>query len=763
MIMTFNKLFVTALCLIALSFVRCQKDELDQQNFTEKFKTNLKGTILDENGVALSGVTVKANGLLTTTNTDGDFVLNNVPVAENILVTTTKEGFFDGGHTQFVKSGTLFNLKLTMIRKNFSYSFSASNGGKLTVGGNCKVDFEPNSIVTVSGSPYVGTVKTALTYFDPNRANGAQKLPGGFTGIDANGKITGYSSYGVIGVEMQGVNGERLQIKKGSTATLSFPIPVSRQAKAPATITLGSFEPTTGLWKAEHTATLQNGKYVGQVSHFSFWNCLVFFESINITAAIKDKNNVPVSAWVAAVGLGDTASIAYGYTNELGILEGKIPKNTKINLIILADDCGNTQLSKQIGPFAQDTDLGDLVIDFSSKKLLITGTVKDCNGTLLRGAPLRVYEATVGPNAYTTLTTNDFGEYSFNTKNCSDQQYKIIAYDLQQNKESDLVAVTELAGTVVKNITVCKEREIIKLRGNLVDLNGKTLTAEIILGEATDTNTLERPTYTLPDGSFTLEVPKNKAIKLNFFVINPCGTSMYYDKLVGPFSVDADLGTLTVAYTKPLITISGKLTDCNGNPVTNGTVRYGSTTSSNNAYVIANKNGEYSLTLNNCGQSTYTVVAYDNQNNKLSAPFTVSSNGNYSKNFSICTAPDEFVKIQSSNPTLQEELNQIVTLSDSSKNIRVSFYEDVSGTNNQLQLNLNINNGTAGICEGFSYRSGGLAIELTNGFTSNVVNLAQYPVASGGYYEGTFELKGLTKSGTTEKIDLTGTFRLRKY
>ena len=760
--MTYNKLAIGILFLITLSFVRCQKDELPTQNFTQKFKTNLRGTIIDENGVALSGVSVKANGLLTTTSTDGIFVLNNVPVAENILVTTTKEGFFDGGHTQFVKSGTLFNLKLTMIRKDFSYSFSGSSGGKLTVGGNCTVDFEPNSIVTASGSPYTGTVKTALTYFDPNRANGTQKLPGGYTGIDANGKISGYSSYGVIGAEMQGVNGERLQIKKGSTATLSFPIPESMLAKAPATITLGSFDPTTGLWKAEHTATLQNGKYVGQVSHFSFWNCLVFFESINITAAIKDKNNVPVSAWVAAVGLGDTARIAYGYTNELGILEGKIPKNTKINLIILADDCGNTQFSKQIGPFAQDTDLGDLVIDFTSKKLFVTGTVTDCNGNILKGTSIKLFNSGSSSLNYSTLRTDDFGVYSFSVNNCSGLTHKLIAFDLNKQKESDLVAVAELFGSVIKNITVCKSREVIKVSGKVIDANGHPRSAKILWGNLADTIPQDKPIYTENSGIFELEIPKNKAVKLNFYCYNACGQTEYIGKEVGPYSTDTDLGTVTVGTVIPTIKVSGKLIDCNGNPVPNGTVRYAAQNSYNSSYVIADNNGNYSITWNYCSQSTLMITAYDNLNNKLSDTYSVNTPGNYSKDFNLCKLPEEYIKIQSSNPVLEDQIYQIVGASDSSNTIRAYASENLVNEGTNLQLTLQIGNGTSGTCNWFSYTSKNLSVNLQNGAVVNFTQLVQYPISSGAYYQGTFELKGLSKVGTTEKVDITGSFRLQK-
>ena len=62
-------------------------------------------------------------------------------------------------------------------------------------------------------------------------------------------------------------------------------------------------------------------------------------------------------------------------------------------------------------------------------------------------------------------------------------------------------------------------------------------------------------------------VPANKSLLMEVFA-DPCYAAVY-SKTVGPFSTDADLGTITINTTSNS-TISGKLLTCDGTPVTNG-------------------------------------------------------------------------------------------------------------------------------------------------------------------------------------------------
>ena len=96
----------------------------------------------------------------------------------------------------------------------------------------------------------------------------------------------------MMAVELQGASGESLNIAEGSTATLTFPIPQEILGNAPAEIPLWSFNENLGLWVEESVASLQGSNYVGEVSHFSFWNCDAPFELVELSFQLVDHKQI---------------------------------------------------------------------------------------------------------------------------------------------------------------------------------------------------------------------------------------------------------------------------------------------------------------------------------------------------------------------------------------------------------------------------------------------------------------------------------------
>ena len=69
-------------------------------------------------------------------------------------------------------------------------------------------------------------------------------------------------------------------------ADIVMPVPSEILNSAPATIPLWHFDEDLGSWVEEGQATLVNGEYVGQVSHFSFWNYDVPSNFIHLSGSI---------------------------------------------------------------------------------------------------------------------------------------------------------------------------------------------------------------------------------------------------------------------------------------------------------------------------------------------------------------------------------------------------------------------------------------------------------------------------------------------
>ena len=105
--------------------------------------------------------------------------------------------------------------------------------------------------------------------------------------------------------------------------------------------------------------------------------------------------------------------------------------------------------------------------------------------------------------------------------------------------------------------------------------------------------------WTNDDGVFSGKVPDNEEFVMEIqFMYGACDV---YTANIGPFTVDTDLGVITV--TSPsLLDITGTIVDCNDDPVTNGWVEI---TISGATYTYYVDNGEdFSLAVFNCDNAT---------------------------------------------------------------------------------------------------------------------------------------------------------------
>jgi len=63
------------------------------------------------------------------------------------------------------------------------------------------------------------------------------------------------------------------KIASDKKATITMPLSGLLSAAPPTSIPLWYFNESNGLWKQDGTATKTGNTYVGEVSHFSWWNC----------------------------------------------------------------------------------------------------------------------------------------------------------------------------------------------------------------------------------------------------------------------------------------------------------------------------------------------------------------------------------------------------------------------------------------------------------------------------------------------------------
>jgi hypothetical protein len=290
----------------------------------------------------------------------------------------TKEGFFTGSRTIVTNEHAVNYVRIELIPRTSAGDFSAAAGGTISLSAGHSVVFESNSVVVAAGNaPYSGNVHVFSAYLDPTNESTGNRMPGDLRGISAAGKETGLQSFGMMAVELEGDGGEKLQIAPGKKATLTMNLLSAQQASAPATIPLWYFNDTTGKWIEQGTASRSGNSYVGQVGHFSFWNCDAPCGVVYFKLHVNDQHGDPV-AFANLVFESGSAGIRTGQADEAGNAQGWIVQGQTLQLKV-KDDCGNVVYTQSVGPLQSDVNLGTVTATLTKSAITVKGSVVDCS------------------------------------------------------------------------------------------------------------------------------------------------------------------------------------------------------------------------------------------------------------------------------------------------------------------------------------------------------------------------------------------------
>jgi hypothetical protein len=444
---------VLCFCALILAiFAGCKKSDSPngRGHEAESVKATISGRITDEQNHPISGAIVKVTTGTATTDAGGLFTISDVFVDKNAtLVKVEKTGFFLG--TKTIVTGVDNNNPVTiaLIKKTIAGTFSGTGSGNVTVpaaGGT--IQFEANGVVNpTDNKPYTGSVTVSAFFINPAADNFRQIMPGTLRGITNGNEETGLQSFGMMAVELNGEEGQKLQIAPGKKATLHFPITEALRATAPATIPLWSLDETTGLWKEEGSATRQGDEYVGSVSHFSFWNCDAPFAITKFTITVKIQQGQPLTdaEVVITSATADSSSISgSGITSTDGVVNGNLPTNRPLQLKIY-DKCHNLLHSKSVGPFTTATDFGVITVNAEPAAVTFSGTVISCaNAPLASG-----YVTLQLEGVYYSIPVSG-GSFSKTLMRCNNAPTTatLTPYDMANNVSGSAVSV-DVAGSTV--------------------------------------------------------------------------------------------------------------------------------------------------------------------------------------------------------------------------------------------------------------------------------------------------------------------------
>ena len=432
-----------------LANYQCQKnpqeipDPIDP--LAEKVTASVKGRVTDENSKPVNSASVMAGNTTTTTDINGFFELNNIQLAKNAgFVLVEKTGYLKGCRTIFTNSAIVNNVEIQLIPKTIRGNFTATAGGNIVIQSGTTVSFPAAGIVNASTkAAYTGTVNVIGAWLDPTDPKLSLIMPGNLVGLTTNNEQRVLQTFGMIAVELEGSGGEKLNLASGKTATITMAIPASLQSTAPSTIPLWFFDETKGLWKEEGTATRQSNSYVGTVTHFSFWNCDVPNNFVNLKLTLKDQSGNPAIGYRVELKNTTNNSTAYGVTDAAGSVSGAVPPSVSIEMKVY-NKCNNLVHSQTIGPFSSNTDLGVINITTPAPaSITVSGTAVNCaSSPVTNGYTDVILDGAI----YRTAITN--GNFSITIERCSNatSTAQVIATDVQNVQQSNPSTLNVSAG-----------------------------------------------------------------------------------------------------------------------------------------------------------------------------------------------------------------------------------------------------------------------------------------------------------------------------
>lgn len=453
-----NALFIFT----AVLFFSCQKEfSINNDNavllpdLTTRVSSSISGFVTDENDAAVKDATIQFGISTTTSDKYGYFEIKNVQVVKDAaVVTVTKAGYFKGIKTYMAKEGKAAFFRVKLIPKTTAGSINSTAGGTVTLANGLSILLPAGAVVNAAtNATYTGTVNIAAFWINPEAADLNKIMPGDLRGIDKDGSMKLLKTFGMAAVELTGSSGELLQIAAGKKATLTLPIPSSLSATAPSSIPLWYFDETNGLWKEQGNAVKTGNTYVGEVSHFSFWNWDVPGNYVQFDCTLHDVSGNPIPYTLILIHVAGTTNYALGYTDASGYVSGAVPANAQLVLEVFTYYVCNAPLYTQtFNTTNANISLGVITIT-SGYTANISGTVTDCNTNAVTNG----YIIILINGYYTYYPVSNTGTFNFPFSLCTNSTaVTLIAEDLTALQQSSPVNVNLVPGSnVIGNLQAC--------------------------------------------------------------------------------------------------------------------------------------------------------------------------------------------------------------------------------------------------------------------------------------------------------------------
>ncbi len=377
--------FVLFSALIILS--GCRKDidivDIDTQGPDGPevlIETNLKGKVINEQGQAVPFAFVRAGEETITSDENGNFQFTKVEVNKSgDIVTASTNDYFEGvSHSIFAADGSAY-VEINLLEKGSPQTYDSSLGGNFTDSEGMKISIPANSLEYSNGVQFNGNINVFSRWIDPTDQSLGSIMPGALNAIDENGEEKVLATFGMLALDISDTGGSALQLRDGYEIDVELPIPADLLADAPAEIPLWEYDLEEGQWLLNGACDKEGDTYVFKIPGTGMWNCDIPLNPICLSAQVFNADMSFGSYLEVQVEDLTNNFVYWGFTDSTGNFCGSVPEGTNLQISIL-DHCDNVIYTDQIGPFSEDTQLPDIILDETLDEFFIniTGFVSHC-------------------------------------------------------------------------------------------------------------------------------------------------------------------------------------------------------------------------------------------------------------------------------------------------------------------------------------------------------------------------------------------------
>ena len=399
------------------------------------------GQVFEVDGQPIENAEVSVSDNTTTTDVNGIFVFKNLSMNSNgTLISVKSPEHFD--YTKIIEpqDGRQSNVDFAMHRKGIPTVFNTSTGANVnhsSQGFLTEVDLPAGAYTFEESSTlYEGDVEAYLTWIDPTNDEHQRGIPGNLRALDIEGNQVQLASFSMIALELYTPEGDKLNLTDGQEAMVRFPIPSSLRQVAPASIPLWSYQDESGDWIGESFANREGDFYVGEVNHFSWWNCDAPFPLVNIKGRVVDSEGKPNPNIPIIISLENSGIGRQGYTDSDGYFCAKVPKSENLILSIKNNFfCRDISQEYDLGAFETDMNIGTLTFDLLNVVFNgLSGTLLSCDGMPTKEGYLWIEETSTGEGR--RIGVDQEGNFDFDVPLCW-ESFTLTGYDLTVGFVSD--------------------------------------------------------------------------------------------------------------------------------------------------------------------------------------------------------------------------------------------------------------------------------------------------------------------------------------